>query len=174
MPKTRKKPLFSSYLPEFVYGWIDGIVTTFAVVAGATWANLALSVVLILGFANLFADGFSMSVWAYLSAKADAKKDHSETSPVWAGLATFIAFFLFWLVPLLTYVFSYLWSIDPSSLFNISLVLTALAFIGIGWMKSYLTEEKMFRSILETLVLGAIAAGVAYYVWFFLEKVITG
>ena len=59
------------YLPEFVYGGIDGAVTTFAVVAGATGANLESSVVIILGFANLIADGFSMSVGSYLSHKAD-------------------------------------------------------------------------------------------------------
>ena len=50
------------YLGEFVYGGIDGGVTTFAVVAGAVGAHLDTSIVLILGFANLIADGFSMSV----------------------------------------------------------------------------------------------------------------
>jgi VIT1/CCC1 family predicted Fe2+/Mn2+ transporter len=59
------------YLPEFVYGGIDGSVTTFAVVAGASGADLGLGVVLILGFANLLADGFSMSVGNYLSTKAE-------------------------------------------------------------------------------------------------------
>lgn len=61
----------SWYLPEFVYGWIDGIVTTFAVVAWATWAWLDISVVLILWFANLLADGLSMSIWSYLSTKSE-------------------------------------------------------------------------------------------------------
>ncbi len=59
------------YLREFVYGGIDGAVTTFAVVAGAVGANLNAEIIIILGFANLFADGFSMSVGAYLSAKSD-------------------------------------------------------------------------------------------------------
>jgi VIT1/CCC1 family predicted Fe2+/Mn2+ transporter len=58
------------YLPEFVYGGIDGSVTTFAVVAGAAGAGLEGNIVLILGFANLIADGFSMSVGSYLSAKS--------------------------------------------------------------------------------------------------------
>jgi len=58
------------YLSEFVYGGIDGCVTTFAVVSGAVGANLETSVILILGFANLFADGFSMSVGAFLSEKS--------------------------------------------------------------------------------------------------------
>lgn len=58
------------YLSEFVYGGIDGCVTTFAVVSGAVGANLEISIILILGFANLFADGFSMSVGAFLSEKS--------------------------------------------------------------------------------------------------------
>jgi len=59
------------YLGEFVYGGIDGCVTTFAVVSGAVGAELDSSVIIILGFANLFADGFAMSVGAYLSTKTE-------------------------------------------------------------------------------------------------------
>lgn len=62
---------YQAYLGEFVYGGIDGSITTFAVVAGATGAELSTSIVLILGFANLLADGFSMSIGAFLAAKAD-------------------------------------------------------------------------------------------------------
>lgn len=62
---------FQEYLAEFVYGGIDGSVTTFAVVAGAVGAGLDSSVIIILGFANLFADGFAMSIGAYLSSKTD-------------------------------------------------------------------------------------------------------
>ena len=65
---------FQEYLGEFVYGGIDGSVTTFAVVAGATGAHLDSSVVIILGFANLIADGFSMSVGAYLSTKSEKER----------------------------------------------------------------------------------------------------
>ena len=59
------------YIAEFVYGGIDGAVTTFAVVAGAEGANLGISVVVILGLANLIADGFSMSVGNFFSTKAE-------------------------------------------------------------------------------------------------------
>jgi vacuolar iron transporter family protein len=62
---------FQNYLGEFVYGGIDGSVTTFAVVAGAAGAELSPTVVIILGFANLIADGFSMSVGSYLSHKTE-------------------------------------------------------------------------------------------------------
>ncbi len=62
---------FQEYLGEFVYGGIDGSVTTFAVVAGAAGAHLESSVIIILGFANLIADGFAMSVGSYLSTKSE-------------------------------------------------------------------------------------------------------
>src|SRR6187401_2845005 len=62
---------FEKYLPEIVYGSIDGIVTTFAVVAGSAGADLSISVILILGMANLFADGLSMSIGSYLSKKSE-------------------------------------------------------------------------------------------------------
>ena len=59
------------YLGEFVYGGMDGCVTTFAVVAGAVGAGLDSAIIIILGFANLLADGFAMSVGAYLSTKTE-------------------------------------------------------------------------------------------------------
>ena len=63
-----------SYLRDFVYGAIDGAVTTFAVVAGARGANLGDSVVVILGVANLLADGFSMAVSNYLGTRAEREQ----------------------------------------------------------------------------------------------------
>lgn len=62
---------FQAYLGEFVYGGIDGGVTTFAVVAGAVGAGLDSAIIIILGFANLLADGFSMSIGSYLSSKTE-------------------------------------------------------------------------------------------------------
>lgn len=72
---------FQEYLGEFVYGGIDGSVTTFAVVAGSAGAGLDASVVLILGFANLIADGFAMSVGSYLSNKSEVEnyQKHRKT-----------------------------------------------------------------------------------------------
>ncbi|NOJ27535.1 MAG: hypothetical protein DA330_05945 [Nitrososphaera sp.] len=63
-------------LEDFVYGATDGAVTTFAVVAGVIGASLSPAIVLILGFANLFADGFSMAVGNYLATKS--QKEYIE------------------------------------------------------------------------------------------------
>ena len=61
----------SQYLGEFVYGAIDGTITTFAVVAGAAGAVLSPVIVIILGFANLIADGFSMAAGNFLSERTN-------------------------------------------------------------------------------------------------------
>lgn len=60
-----------SYLGDGVLGAIDGTVTTFAIVAGASGAGLSGNVALVLGLANVFADGLSMAVGNYMKAKAD-------------------------------------------------------------------------------------------------------
>jgi VIT1/CCC1 family predicted Fe2+/Mn2+ transporter len=67
-------PPSSSYLRDFIYGAIDGAVTTFAVVAGVEGADLSASVVLILGGANLIADGFSMAVSNFLGLRAERQQ----------------------------------------------------------------------------------------------------
>ena len=68
-----------SYLRDFVYGAIDGAVTTFAIVAGVVGAGLSDSVIVILGFANLFADGFSMAASNYLGTRSEQqRRDHAR------------------------------------------------------------------------------------------------
>ncbi|XOV91614.1 MAG: VIT1/CCC1 transporter family protein [Bacteroidota bacterium] len=223
----------SDYLGEFVYGGIDGSVTTFAVVAGSAGAHLESSIVIILGFANLIADGFSMSVGSFLSKKSEkqnyekhkqieywevehlpekereeireiyeakgfkgelleqvvdtitADKDRwvdvmmkeelemaEETkSPFMMGLITFVSFQLMGFVPLIIYVLDY--TTDMSAdLFTISCVLTAITFVGIGYLKSLVTVTSKLRSIAETLLLGGAAAAVSYYVGYFLEGLV--
>ena len=63
-------------LRDAVFASDDGLITTFAVVAGSFGASLSPSVVLILGFANLFADGISMSTGTYLGTKSEI--DYAE------------------------------------------------------------------------------------------------
>ena len=58
------------HFDDFIYGSIDGAVTTFAIIAGVVGASLSPGIILILGFANLFADGFSMAAANYQASKA--------------------------------------------------------------------------------------------------------
>jgi VIT1/CCC1 family predicted Fe2+/Mn2+ transporter len=62
---------FGPYIGSMVYGGLDGIVTTFAVVSGVAGADLGARVILILGIGNLVADGFSMGTGDYLSSKSE-------------------------------------------------------------------------------------------------------
>jgi VIT1/CCC1 family predicted Fe2+/Mn2+ transporter len=66
-----RRPPRQSYLRDVVYGAIDGTVTTFAVVSGVVGAGLSDGVIIVMGFANLFADGFSMAVSNYLGTRAE-------------------------------------------------------------------------------------------------------
>lgn len=66
------------YIKSLIYGGLDGIITTFAVVAGVAGAALSPAVVLILGFANLIADGLSMAMGDYLSTKAEIEFQQAE------------------------------------------------------------------------------------------------
>jgi VIT1/CCC1 family predicted Fe2+/Mn2+ transporter len=171
---------FEEYLGEFVYGAIDGTVTTFAVVAGAAGAGLGSSVIVILGFANLIADGFSMGASSYLSAKskrdlkirkhADEGKErephdqtHGET-PLKDGVITFASFVVVGLIPFVLYVADALfgWKIAGGTLFLWSSILTGLTFIAIGALKAHVTKTKVWRAASETFLLGAIAAVLAY------------
>lgn len=85
--KSQTQP---SIISDAVLGGIDGCVTTFAVVSGAVGAGFSTSVALVLGFANLIADGFSMAVSNYESIKAQqefgesirlAEQEHIEIIP---------------------------------------------------------------------------------------------
>lgn len=66
-------PAGRGHLRDAVYGGIDGAVTTFAIVAGVAGAELATEVILALGAANLFADGFSMAAANYAGTKAEVE-----------------------------------------------------------------------------------------------------
>ena len=76
LESEHKKTPFSTYLKEIVYGGTDGIITTFAVVAGFSGAQidggyLPLVSVILFGLANLFADGVSMALGNFLSIRSD-------------------------------------------------------------------------------------------------------
>ena len=73
----------ASYLRDWIYGGIDGAITTFAIVSGVVGANLSIGVILVLGAANVVADGFSMAASNYTGTKAENEeferiRDHED------------------------------------------------------------------------------------------------
>ena len=170
----RGETLKRKYLPEFVYGGIDGSVTTFAVVSGVMGASLAPAIVLILGFANLFADGFSMAISDYLSMKSRNDMRKSKADAKKSAFATFAAFLIVGFVPLLSFVSaaatksSYL----IENQFAYSIVLTGFAFLFIGWFKGEITGKNKTYSSLQTFFIGGTAALMSFLVGYFIKMLI--
>ena len=154
------------YFPSFVFGSIDGLVTTFAVVSGVIGAALAPKIILILGFANLLADGFSMGVSNYLSSKSESAELQEATgrTPWKSGAITFISFVIVGAVPMISFVLAFFSDAVAKKQFLLSMILTGAAFFGVGYLKGIVTEKSRWRSAVETFIIGAVAAVIAYYV----------
>jgi vacuolar iron transporter family protein len=171
-----KKSTGRKYLPDFVYGGIDGAITTFAIVAGVVGASLSYSIVLILGFANLLADGFSMAVSNYLSTKSQnelfIKHKHThqhKKNPKKSAIATFISFLFIGFIPLLSFVFAPLSPTLSANKFTYSIVLTGISFIIIGAIRGSVANKSKIKSSIETLLIGGIAALIAFLVGYLLR-----
>lgn len=224
-------------LEDFVYGATDGAVTTFAVVAGVMGASLSPSIVLILGFANLLADGFSMAIGNYLATKVRREyvekarkreeweidnlieqekqeirdiynrkgfKDElleeivrviTSRRKVWvdtmmreelglvedmrrprdSATTTFAAFNAIGLIPLVPFVAMFVVGssvVSAADAFAYSVIFTGVAFFLTGSIKGRVVQKPVIRSGLNTLFVGAIAAGVAFAIGFLLNLIV--
>jgi VIT1/CCC1 family predicted Fe2+/Mn2+ transporter len=224
-------------LEDFVYGSTDGAVTTFAVVAGVVGASLSPSIVLILGFANLLADGFSMAIGNYLAAKS--RREYIETArkreeweidnlveqekqevrdiyaqkgfkdelleeivriitsrrkvwvdtmmkeelgliedmrrPLDTAATTFAAFNLVGLIPLLPFVgllFAGSEAVSTTAAFIYSVIFTGVAFFVVGCVKGRVVNKPLLRSGSSSVLIGGIAASVAYIVGYLLNLLV--
>lgn len=162
----------TKYLPEFVYGSIDGTVTTFAIIAGIAGANLETSIVAILGFSNVLADGFSMASSNYLSEQSHQEQnpDQNHHTPIKTALATFLSFISIGSIPVVAYLLIDYFSNDQAFLWTT--VITGITFIGIGAVRGILSNKNSWKTSIETLIIGMIAAGVAYSVGAFLGNIL--
>ena len=153
------------YLKDLVYGANDGIITTFAVVAGVAGASLQPRTAVILGLANLLADGFSMGASNFLSIRSEEAvlsmrhEPSREPFPFRHGVATFLAFILAGSVPLLPYITGM-----AAHGFPIAAGITLLMLFTVGSLRALITNLDWLRAGLEMLVVGALAATVSYLV----------
>lgn len=227
-PSRPKMSYLSTYLKEIVYGGNDGIITTFAVVAGFAGADVDVRIlpvftVLLFGFANLFADGVSMALGDLLSSRSqldvysnekqkelekirttpdsqfqeainvlqskgfDANKakelaillrsnesywvefmmdqdlrlpNTANQNTFWMALITFFSFVLFGVIPLLPYLFFR----TQSNVFSLSCGFTVVAMISLGVLRWRATGHAITRTVGETVIIGGLAAIVAYFV----------
>ncbi len=161
------------YISEVIYGANDGIVTTFAVVAGVAGAALDPAIVLILGIANLFADGFSMGMSNYLSQRSalDYEAAHYGASeggkpPALTAATTFLAFILAGWTPLVPYMIGVETTVfvTEGSTFAVSTAAAAVAFFLVGASRSLVTNRRWYAAGGEMLLIGLVAAAVAFSV----------
>ena len=161
------------YLGDLIYGANDGIITTFAVVAGVAGASLSARTVIILGFANLLADGFSMGASNYLSIRSSEAvletegRQSEEPFALRHALATFFAFLVAGAIPMLAYLFP----VDDGT-FRVATLLTMSALFLVGAARSFVTVRGWLWNGIEMLAVGATAAAVAYYVGALLAAVV--
>lgn len=152
------------YIKDLVYGATDGIITTFAVVAGVTGGALSHSAVLIVGAANLAADGLSMAVGNFLAIRAhesarEADDLPEEESRPWRhAAATFVAFVVAGSVPLLPYVVP----AAQGKEFAWSAASTLASLFAVGAARATVTVDRWWAAGLEMLLLGVVVAAVAF------------
>lgn len=152
------------YVRDLVYGANDGIITTFAVVAGVEGGALSASAVLIVGAANLAADGLSMGVGNYLAIRANESAREAEnlaeeeSSPARHGLATVLAFVTAGALPLLPYALA----VPATSRAFDSIVLAMAGLFGVGAIRTIVTAGSWWKIGLETLALGIVVGAVAF------------
>jgi VIT1/CCC1 family predicted Fe2+/Mn2+ transporter len=160
MTRTRLVELVRHYLPDLVYGANDGIITTFAVVTGVTGASLSERVILILGFANLVADGFSMGASNFLSRRSHAEAADRDDAPEATrhAAATTAGFVTAGVVPLV----AYLVPVPDGNRFPLAIALTFASLYAVGASRALVTRLGWVRSGGEMLLVGALAAAVAY------------
>lgn len=156
----RLRRILQGYLPDVVYGANDGIVTTLVVISSVSGAAMSNTVILVLGIANLVADGFSMGTSNVLASRSTLT---AATRPSLArasrnGGATFAAFVLAGLLPLSAYLFPFP---DESRLLA-ACAFAAIGLFGFGACRTLFSDRAWFIAGLEMFALGAIASVVAY------------
>ncbi len=160
------------YASEFVYGGIDGTITTMAIIAGSAGAGLPTSVIIILGLANIVADGFSMGVSRYLAAKTEIELGRSiDNKPVQSGIATALSFVLIGLIPLSAFIYAYVMQKNGDAAYPYAYALTAVAFFLVGSLKSRFTKKGVISGGLETLLVGGLGAIIAYTIGYSLRNI---
>lgn len=152
------------YIRDLVYGANDGVITTFAVVAGVAGGELSSVAVLVVGAANLAADGVSMGVGnllairAHESARAADGLPEEEAFPWKHGTATLLAFVAAGSLPLVPYLLPG----DDARRFAWSAVLTMASLFAVGVGRAVVTRGRWWMGGLEMLLLGGLVAVTAY------------
>lgn len=164
------------YVGDLVFGANDGLITTFAAVAGVEGGALSPVAVLIVGVANLAADGLSMGIGNYLAirarehARAADNLPEEEAMPARHGFATFVAFVVAGAIPLLPYMTMMQAPLRGWS----STALTFLGLFAVGAWRGAVTKRPWWTSGGEMLLLGAVAGSAAYIAGAIVARALSG
>ncbi len=168
-------PSWAHHIGDLVFGANDGIVTTFAVVSGVSGAALSPRIAIVLGLANLLADGFAMGAGNYLGMRSEQDYQRSigaalregRTHALGHGAAIFVAFLLAGSVPLLPFLI-----VPAEWMFATSCLATAATLFVVGSLRTLVTQARWFISGLEMLAVGSVAAAAAYGVGYFRRQLV--
>jgi VIT1/CCC1 family predicted Fe2+/Mn2+ transporter len=164
----------NKYLSEVVYGGVDGLITTFAIIAGSSGAHFNKKVTIVLGISSILADGFSMGISSYLAEKI---RTVGGKSPISVGITTFLSFIFIGMLPLIPFILmkNYYKKItnqkeeetqeeqlqketqeETNPIFYSSIIMATLLFL--------LGLTRGLKQAFETLAIGGATAGISYYV----------
>ncbi len=96
--------------------------------------------------------------WIALMMEGEYGLAGVDPRPEKAAVTTFLAFLTAGVVPLLPFL------LGLSEAFAVSVVMTMATFFAIGALKSFWSLTPWWRSAVETLLIGGLAAAIAYFV----------
>lgn len=147
------------FISEFIYGGMDGIITTIAIISSVMGANISTQYALVLGMANVLSDGFSMGISRFNSL-VDLQKGN-KYYPYYSAFFTFVFFVIMGSIPLIPFLFVSLQ--NETMMQNMLLCFGLLAFVIIGTIKGIYTK-KIVKSLIEVILIGSLGAFIAFYV----------
>jgi VIT1/CCC1 family predicted Fe2+/Mn2+ transporter len=155
---TQRRDRFREvYLRPSVLGAIDGLITSFVIVASGFASNASMRVITLIGFSSLVADGISMGVSELLSSRAQ-NSDLTLRNASLQGLTCFAGFVSFGSMPLVGYTVG---QTDLSRrLLSILLFLGFLTIVGV--LRAWVARQSVVVTVAEIVCVGSLAGGVAY------------
>ena len=154
--------MIKTFLSEFIYGGMDGIITTSSIVSGVLGADISYNYAFILGISSLFSDGFSMGISRYNSL-SNVHNNDSKHNPIVSGFATFLSFIIVGFLPLIPFLILDKNNNDKEYIKQTILLFTLFSFFLVGFIKG-IYVKKVFYSIFETIIIGSIASLMSYYI----------
>lgn len=145
------------YLADFVKGAADGAITTFVIITGTHAAKLPRRVTIFLGLANVIADGISFAAARFLSVRTEQEQELTAKNAAEAAFFTWLGFVLFGMIALSSYI------LKMANPYTMSLLLTIISIFVLGWYKGEVLNRPPIGSAIETLMVGMLAGGIAFW-----------